>query len=246
MHRFFCPNIDLRQNIIVLTESKEVHHLKNVLRLRPGDSVALFNGSGEETAGEILSIDPFQVQIQPRDGIRTQSGARWSLTLACAIPKKSKFETIIEKCTELGADEIVPIYTQRTEVIYKKGDIDKKMARYRTVSINAAKQSQRTTLPILQAPIKFTDYLARRDPKALLIIPCLISPRKKLNTVLNELPDPPGKLIFLIGPEGDFTPEEVQLAVQKGGIPVSLGPTVLKVETAAIAVLAHANLTLRE
>lgn len=246
MHRFFCPNADFHDPSVEITDAKELHHLKNVLRLKKGAAVTLFNGSGEETRGTITAIEEnaVQVRIAGREMTSPQKPP-FTVTLACAIPKKAKFETILEKSTELGVDEIVPLYTQRTEVIFKTPDVSKKMARYRTIIVNAAKQSQRRSLPELHPPVKFKDYLSRIDPKSTVMIPCLLPPRKKIGDVLKELGTPPQKLIFLIGPEGDFTPEEVELTVGKGGIPVSLGPTVLKVDTAAIAVLACVNLMFR-
>jgi 16S rRNA (uracil1498-N3)-methyltransferase len=245
MHRFFCPNTDFKDRDVEITDPKELHHLKNVLRLKKGSTVTLLNGSGKETHGIITAIEKNTVRIKIEKREAALSTPRFTVTLACAIPKKSKFETILEKSTELGVDEIVPLYTQRTEVMFKAADVAKKLTRYRTIIINAAKQSQRKNLPNLHPPAKFKDYLFQLDSESTVLIPCLISPRKKISDIFKDPDHPPQKLVFLIGPEGDFTPEEVRLAVSKGGIPVSLGPTVLKVDTAAIAVLACTNLFFR-
>lgn len=239
MHRFFCPKSDLSSTSCKITEKKELHHLHDVLRLKKGDSLALFNGRGKEALGKIVNQNAHEVNIaiQSVHDIDLKSPI---FTLACAIPQKSKFETIVEKSTELGVSEIIPMITQRTEFKNKMEIIERKLKRFQSVAINAAKQSQRSTVPQIHDIIKFESALEKILKDSITIIPSLSGKRKNLYHALNELNNPK-KIAFLIGPEGDFTPEEYKIARKKGCIPITLGDQILKVETAAISALACAN-----
>ncbi len=236
MHRFFCAHANLNSTVISLSDQAEIHHLKNVLRLKIDNQISLFDGSGKEALGTILSIQRKKVEVRidqllpriPRQGL--------SIILACAIPKRAKFEWIVEKCTELGVDEIIPMKTQRTELSLRSVDIRKKTLRYKTIAINAAKQSKRTTIPIIHPLTNFENIIQNLDQNTIALIPCLTGDRKLINSIHI---DREKKIIFLIGPEGDFTSNEVELAKSHGCIPVDLGATVLKVDTAAMAVLAY-------
>jgi len=247
MHRIFTSNANFAQNLAQITDPKETHHLYHVLRIRRGQDVCLFNGQGWEAVGTIDSCDARQVVVILQE-IRKISLMQPQLILACALPKKSKFETIIEKCTEMGVDQIVPLTTARTEVRPTSEKEDKMSARYLTVAINAAKQCARATIPTIHPIQNFAKYLAEikkvADPKRFMFIPCLTGKRKGLANQLQSL-NSPGSLVFFIGPEGDFTKEEVLQAQEIGCIPISLGPTTLKVDTAALAVIAFSNLLFR-
>jgi 16S rRNA (uracil1498-N3)-methyltransferase len=159
------------------------------------------------------------------------------VTLACAMPKKSKFETIIEKATELGVDEIIPLATKRTEVILKGERAARKRQRFESVATNAAKQSRRSTIPRIHDITEFRACIDALPKDALLIMPGLIEPRIDIARLF-PLKEKEARLTVLIGPEGDFTPQEYAYAQQKGARIVSLGPTTLKVETAALAAVA--------
>ena len=242
MHRFFCPQLKLTTYQIDLTDSKEIHHLKDVLRLKEDDCVVLFNGKGGEADGIITSITPHAVKFLVK-AVRKSLKQSISIIMACAIPKKAKFEFIIEKLTELGVDEIIPLKTTRTEFKMSAEHIQKKYQRFEKIVINAAKQSGRVTIPKIHPVIPFKDVLQIcRQPQTLAVIPCLQGSRRHLNNALNQARKNFSKIIILIGPEGDFTPEEVQQAIEIGCIPVTLGKNVLKVDTAAIVTAAFANL----
>ena len=116
MHRFYCPHTDFSPQKISITNSGEIHHLTHVLRMSKGDQLELFNGQGDEVTGLIESISILEVQVFVTDR-RHKKKISVPIVLACAVPKKAKFESIIEKCTELGVDEIIPMRTARTEVI---------------------------------------------------------------------------------------------------------------------------------
>lgn len=244
MHRSFSQNLSLKTDIISITDPQEIHHIKNVLRLRKGSRLSVFNGQGEEIEGEILSASSNEIQIHRLSYTQESPRHRPRLILACSIPKHGKFEWIIEKATELGADEIIPLKTQRTEFRMTENRAEKKSQRYHTVTVNAAKQCRRLTIPMVHPVTPFMDVIARIDAHTHAFIPCLIGQRKSLPDALSVGTAP--HIIVLIGPEGDFTDEEVNAAVAHGAIPITLGPTTLKVETAAISTIAFITLYLNE
>lgn len=149
MHRFFVPNADLNHKHLTITENKEIHHLTHVLRLKTGDTIIIFNGKGQEALAQIKGLNPNRIELALVAPVKESPHNAITLTLACAIPKKAKFETIIEKCTELGVDRIIPVLTQRTEIHLTGQRQEKKQQRYATVAINAAKQCQRNFCPAL-------------------------------------------------------------------------------------------------
>ena len=244
MHRFFYPQITSSLKEITITESSEIHHIKDVLHLKKNSSIELFTGKGVWAKAKISSIAPKKISV-----IITAIGDTPPRTpkiiLGCAIPKKGKFELIIEKATELGVDEIIPLKTERTEVKLTGERSVKKNSRFQTVALNAAKQCQSSFIPAIHflTPLSTAiKDLKKRD--ITIIIPSLEGKTIPLVEALTNHKKIK-KIAFLIGPEGDFSDEEYQFVRQEGGIPVSLGPNVLKVETAAITVLAAANLVLR-
>ncbi len=241
MHRFYLPNENFTTKWVDITDPSELHHLKNVLRAQPGQKVALFNGKGKEAIASITKVEGQKIQFEIQNILSKKETSQLQLILACALPKKGKFETIIEKTTELGIDEIIPLITQRTEIRLKKEAQEKKLKRFQTVAINAAKQSKRTEIPQIHSFTTFPDVLKELRAKNItIIILSLQNPQNTLKAVLEKHPEST-KTAFLIGPEGDFTKEEYALAEKNQCIPVTLGKTVLKVETAAICAIACAR-----
>lgn len=169
------------------------------------------------------------------------------IVLACAIPEKSKFELIIEKATELGVDEIIPLKTKRTEMKLKGDRLRRTVARYQDVAVNAAKRSQRSRVPVIHPIADLASVLKFFPEETTLFIPSLPEggERKNILEAFKAVPSP-SRVAFLIGPEGDFTPQEYELARAHGCIGVSLGKTVLKVETAALVTVACAQFWFRQ
>jgi 16S rRNA (uracil1498-N3)-methyltransferase len=241
MHRFYCPDIDLKQKTVFILDPKEIHHLTHVLRLKPDEKIALFNSNREEVRGNILEINRTKVSVKV-DAYKKIDIKIPELILACAIPKKSKFETIIEKSTELGVDEIMPLKTSRTEIHLKEDRHEKKILRYETVAINAAKQSQRISVPHIHPVTEFSKAVEYLLKDSTVIMPSLTGKTETIFQALAHSRNQGGKKIsILIGPEGDFSDEEYHLAHTKGCIPVTLGDTILKVETAAICAVSCAR-----
>ena len=115
MNRFYCPHIQFEHlQTFQITDNNELHHLKNVLRLKPHQQIIVFNGEGKAATATILEVTKNSATVRIEKIHADVSQSRISIVLACAIPKKAKFETIIEKCTELNITEIVPLKTERT------------------------------------------------------------------------------------------------------------------------------------
>ncbi len=240
MHRFYCPRADLASKAVQITDPDEIHHIKDVLRLNKGSKVRIFNGQGQEAMAVIESVGQNAVRVRVESVRHKGKQGKTRVILACAVPKKAKFEFIIEKAVELGVDAVVPLKTKRTEVVFTADKQRAKQERFEKVILNAAKQCGRADIPCISPMTSMLDAVKGLDPQGLNLIPSLNGQNPPIQEVLNAHKTP-ASITFFIGPEGDFTPEEVALAKEHGCIAVSLGPTVLKVDTAAIAVLALAN-----
>ncbi|MBF0384674.1 MAG: 16S rRNA (uracil(1498)-N(3))-methyltransferase [Candidatus Omnitrophica bacterium] len=241
MRRFYCPSLNASSKTVSIEDPDEIFHLHKVLRLKSGDKIEAFNGEGESGEFEIIAVNKKSVDCLLLS-IKNYPVKSPKVILACAVPKKSKFEIIVEKSTELGVDEIIPLISDRTEISFKKDKIYEKLQRFKTIALNASKQSHRNTIPRIKEPLNFPYALSYfKSLKSSILVPSLIEPRKNIIKALNELSSPKAVSI-LIGPEGDFTENEYALAFKEGGIGVSLGESILKVETAAISALSCINI----
>jgi len=236
MYRFYCPDADFSRSSVVINDTHEIHHIKDVLRLKKGSVIQIFNAKSQQADAVIEQISESLIGV--RIG-KVKQNEEWKnkIILACAPPKKGKFEFIIEKCTELGVDEIIPLKTKRTEVVFKEDKMASKLSRFEAVAVNAAKQSQRTKVPHIYPMTSLSQVLQTLDPHGVHLFPSLHQHSTHISDVLLKA-DKQKPITIFIGPEGDFTPDELDLAIKHGCIPVSMGDTVLKVETAAIAAVA--------
>jgi 16S rRNA (uracil1498-N3)-methyltransferase len=232
MHRFFLPN--LQQDIL---GAEEAHHALTVLRLKVGDTLNVFDGRGHEAQCAIAEITKDTVRLKVLTQTTTPA-LPFRITLAQAIPKKS-MDLIVQKATELGVATIVPLASERTLV--KLDDDSKKMNRWREIALESCKQCGNNWLPEIQPPQKARDFLEALPNFDLKLIGSLQPDAKPLKTILAGTSafrhSGTSSVLILIGPEGDFTPAELNLAKSAGCLPLSLGPLVLRAETAAIYTL---------
>lgn len=235
MPRLYCPSPQIIAKQIILGDNNQVHHIKDVLRLKIGEEVTIFDDCGSEylcRAKELLK-DEIILEIKSKRGSSRIKRAK--LTIACAIPKNAKIEDIIDKLTQLGVDTIIPLITERVIVKITQHKQADKLARWRKISQSAAEQSQRNSLLVIEPVKQIKELLAEAKKYDLKLIPTLAGNRKSLKEICGLMAEVKNILV-LIGPEGDFTPHEVSLAIKAGFIPVSLGDLVLRVDTAAVAV----------
>jgi 16S rRNA (uracil1498-N3)-methyltransferase len=232
MHRFYLP--DFQQ--LVLADG-EAHHCIHVLRLKVGDTLNVFDGRGHEARCVIAEIVKKTVRLTLLQQSSTPPPRR-RITLGQAIPKKS-MDLIVEKATELGVAAIAPLVSERTMV--QLDEDSKKPGRWRDIALEACKQCGNNWLPEIQPLQKAQNFLASPGKFDLKLIASLQTGAKPLKTVLSNTPalqhSSAPSVLILIGPEGDFTPAELGLAKSAGCLPLSLGPLVLRSETAALYTL---------
>lgn len=223
----------------VITDKEQLHHLTVVLRARPGDAISLFDRQGGAYHGSIRQIKKAELRITI-SGREPAAFSRLELTLACAIPKGSGMDDIIDQLTQLGVNSIIPVITER--VVVRPSGPDQKLERWRKIALSAAEQSQRNSLPEIFPVLGLDEVICQTREYNLKLIPTLEGQTRLIHQILEKFTS--GRVVVLIGPEGDFTPEEVKKAIEAGFVPVSLGKNVLRVETAAAAVTAFIRLSL--
>ncbi|MDD4860253.1 MAG: 16S rRNA (uracil(1498)-N(3))-methyltransferase [Dehalococcoidales bacterium] len=240
MHRFYAAKPP-SGNSVIIDDARQVHHIREVLRLKTGEAVAVFDGTGNEYLGTIEKTDKQQVCIGVTE--RKPAAVRpVRITIACAVPKQTRMDDIVDKLTQLGVDAIIPLETERVIVKLDERHKAAKLHRWQKIAQSATEQSQRGAIPLIEPVTAIGDVLRRAADYDLKLIPTLAGEKKHLRDILAE--SKPKNIIVLIGPEGDFTPEEVAQAQKAGFIPVSLGKSVLRVDTAAIAVASYISLAI--
>ena len=236
MHRFYIAPQQWQPDALVLTGS-EAHHCRDVLRLKARDKVVVFDGHGREITAEITSADASQIELRKLHEAQTPP-LRCRITLGQAIPKGKNMDLIVQKAVEIGAAEIAPILSDRTVVRLDEESAASKQAKWQTVAIEAAKQCGQNWLPEVKVPQSLAQFFQERRRFDLQLIGSLQSDAVHLKKILAEHlvehGDRPASVLMLVGPEGDFTPAELSLARSQGCRPITLGPIVLRVETASI------------
>jgi 16S rRNA (uracil1498-N3)-methyltransferase len=234
MNRFYCSSADVSGDSIIIRDKEQVHHIKDVIRLTEGEQAVVFDDRANEFDCRISRIDAAQVIFAIRNKKDAAVCSRPTITVACAIPKHSKIDDIIDRLTQLGVDRIVPLMTERVIVRMDKDKRSGRQQRWQKIALAASKQSQRNTVPIVDEVTDMPDLIAASNEFDLKMIPTLDGERKTLKQTLSKKNHK--SIIVLIGPEGDFSPAEIGLAIRAGFVPVTFGGQVLRVETAALFV----------
>lgn len=237
MHRFYIPAADWNLEALKLSE-EEAHHALDVLRLKQGDKVVVFNGKGVEATAEITATHKHSIDLKRIHDAKS-APLPCKITLAQAIPKGKNMDLIVQKATELGAAGIVPLLSERTVIQYESaGEGAKKQEKWQGVAIEAAKQCGQNWLPEIAKPQSPKEFF-QTNPKYDLLLIASLQPdslhfKKVLEEHLAAHKKKPASVLILVGPEGDFTPAEISLAKSSNCRPITLGPIVLRTETAAI------------
>jgi len=231
LRRFFIPPELINGSETRLPDA-EARHLRNVLRIREGEQVEIFDGKGGVLSGavEFRRGEVFVCGLTPRHAPQDRPSPR--LTLAAAIIKPARFEWALEKATELGVDEFIPLYTERSEIRVPDEKISGRLARWDRITKEASKQCMRLDVPRVLPPVEF-----RRFPssKEYLMQNKILFYENSDNQWLPGRTDAAGDTIIFIGPEGGWTENEIEFAEKSGCGIFSLGPRILRAETAAIA-----------
>lgn len=236
MHRFYCPLENITNDEILISDPEEIHHLRDVLRLKVQDEIAVFDGKGNEYLGRIKEVVKNQVRIWQLSQTKKIPDSKIKITLACALPKKAKFDYIVEKVTELGVDRIIPLITERTIVRLDAKRSETKINHWKKIALNASKQANRNTIPEINPPANFSELIEYAKGYDLCLFFCVCAKRNKIDSMLKDFKN--GKILICIGPEGDFSEKEIELARQTKFKFATLGDTILKVDTAAISSIA--------
>ncbi|GGY82578.1 ribosomal RNA small subunit methyltransferase E [Cellvibrio zantedeschiae] len=227
--RIFTHQALVSNSTLSLAEPQS-HYLSKVLRMQAGRELILFNGEGGEYAAEISAVHKKHVDVHIKEFSAENRQSHLQLELAIGVSRGERMDWVLQKATELGATKIIPLITERTEVKLTGERADKKMEHWQQIIISACEQCQRNLLPELSEPANYSDWVTQcnselkfvlhhRDSKGL--------PKEKTTQ----------SVALLIGPEGGLDEHEIAQAVASGFSPLTLGPRVLRTETAPVAAI---------
>lgn len=236
MHRFYISPESWDPRALILRDA-EAHHARDVLRMKPGDRVVVFNGRGREITAEVSDVGRHEISLRKLQETETPP-LRCRMSLGQAIPKGKNMELIVQKAVEIGAAEIAPLISERTIVDLDVKEAEQKREKWQQIAIEAAKQCGQNWVPTVLLPRKLKDFFGQQSAQDLRLIGSLQPDALHLKNLLSEYRDRhgdrPQSILMMVGPEGDFTPAELALAKSHGCRPITLGPIILRVETASI------------
>ncbi|MCG7982065.1 MAG: 16S rRNA (uracil(1498)-N(3))-methyltransferase [Candidatus Thiodiazotropha lotti] len=222
----------LKPGALISLEEEPAHHLRQVLRLRPGNPIILFDNSGNEYAANLAQVSKQEVKAELAERLRREAEAALSIHLLIGISRGERMDLAIQKATELGVTQITPLLTNRCVVKLDEKKRRNRMTHWQRVMVSACEQSDRCRLPQLDEPLQITTALSQLNPELGLLLDL------EGQQSLVQIAQPTCSVSILVGPEGGLTPDERELAKQKGFTGVRLGPRVLRTETAPLAAIA--------
>jgi len=232
MTQLFLPPEELSSKQVRIKDEK-ARYLYSVLRLKRGELLRIVDGQGNKYIAEVSSAGKkeFIVELLRRDLYVTESPV--SLVLAQALPKADKMDFIVQKTTELGIKTIIPLITERSQVRYTG-----KIERWKKIAIAASQQSGRERIPEIHEPVTIEDFLNTQNKSKTKISGILLweEAQNRIKSVLHNFKDRK-EILILIGPEGGFSQREANMTIESGFLSVTLGPRILRTETAAIAAI---------
>ena len=237
MYQFFVEPSQIQGTRVVIT-GNDVNHIKNVLRMQPGEEIAVSNGEdGKEYRCGIEELNEDEIVCTLRfvkeDGVELPS----RIYLFQGLPKADKMELIVQKAVELGVYEIIPVATKRAVVKLDEKKAKSKITRWQTISEAAAKQSKRRMVPEIHSVMSFKEAVNYAKEMPVKLIPYeLAEGMEKTKELISNL-KPGEDIAIFIGPEGGFEESEIQAALENGIEPITLGKRILRTETAGFTVL---------
>jgi 16S rRNA (uracil1498-N3)-methyltransferase len=236
MTRFFIPATQIRGDRVTL-EGGDHHHLLNVLRKSTGDEIEIFNGKGEGYIARIVEIYSGHTVAAIVKSTGKQTEPRIAIRLVQSLPKSDKFEWILQKNTELGVSDFLPVISERSLIKLDAAAQIKKRERWEKIIKEAAEQSGRGVIPRLQPVLEWRELLGA-FPSGLVLLPWEGEQDRSLKDVLGATAAIPDELSVIIGPEGGFARTEVERLRDLGAVTVTLGPRILRTETAGLVAVA--------
>ncbi len=244
MPRFYCPT-DLQDGMLLDLPASAARHVQ-VLRLQPGDTITLFNGGpamagpGGEFEASVVRMGRSEVQVRIGQHHPVEREAARVVHLAVGMPANERMDWLVEKASELGVASIQPLMTERSVLRLNDERAQKKVAHWQSVAVAACEQCGGNRVPLIH-PVMSLSSWHKTFPVVSGALPLLLSLRegaRGLRETVNGSPQPVGAITFLSGPEGGLSSAEEESALHCGFTPVTLGPRVLRAETAALAALA--------
>lgn len=228
--RLYCPELDTSQTSLVLPDDAHRHAVQ-VLRLKQGAVIRLFNGRGFECEATLQQVERRQSVAVLGVRIEGNNESPISVTLLQGISRGERMDYAIQKAVELGVNRIVPVVTGRCNVQLSNGRAEKRLMHWHGAIVSACEQSGRNIMPELTTVMQFEEALAGNDVSCKLVLdPMAETGFSSLSKQQN--------VVLLIGPEGGLSEQEISLAVNAGFEPIRFGPRILRTETAAVAALA--------
>lgn len=236
MYQFFVPSENIQGNRILIT-GDDVNHIKNVLRMKPGDEISVSNGEdgkeyrcGIEHMGEEIVCS---LRFIKEEGVELPC----KITLFQGLPKADKMEWIVQKAVELGVYEVVPVSMHRCVVRLDEKKQKTKISRWQGIAEAAAKQSKRSIIPQIKPVMSMKQALVYAEEMDMLFVPYELAEDMDRTREVFEQIQPGQRVGFFIGPEGGFEEEEIKATMDKGAKPITLGKRILRTETAGMTVL---------
>ncbi len=241
LHRFFVPPKQIQDGSVSI-RGTDVWHITKVLRLSRGAEVIVFDGTGREYRVALGDQKRREIKGTVREQWERRTESPVHLMLVQGVPKAAKMDLIVQKATEIGVNKIVPLQTARADVGGREKHLSQeksaqKLDRWSRIGMEAAKQSQRSSLPIMETFMTIDEFLAQPFSADLRLMLWEGEQQQRLKTVLRQQPDAVKSVILVIGPEGGLTAEEAQRFTEAGYHSVSLGPRILRTETAGLVAL---------
>lgn len=236
--RFFVVDPgQIRDGLVTIT-GEDVNHIRRVLRLRAGDELQVLDGHGTAYLLTLEEVGPQEVRGRVKESWTRESEPLSGVTLVQGLPKGEKMDFIVQKCTELGISRIIPTRTRYSIVEWEGEKARARAERWRKIVREAAKQCGRSSFPEIEEIQDWSEVLGEgKHPGSLRLMPWEEETERHLRDALAGLPQG-GRVSIFIGPEGGFSPQEVSQAREAGITTVTLGPRILRTETAGPAVVA--------
>jgi 16S rRNA (uracil1498-N3)-methyltransferase len=237
MGRFFVDKDAVKEKTIEVTNREDILHINKVLRLGIGDRLEISDSNEFEYTTQIEYISPSSMVTRILDKQKFSREPELQITLFQGLPKQGKMETIIQKAVEIGVHTIIPVFTERTVVTEKDG-FQNKLDRWRKISAEAVKQCKRGIVPEILKQMNFRDLSMVLSSYDLILIPYENEETHSIKDALRSIKVKPKTVAIIVGPEGGFSSKEIDVVEGQGGIPVTLGKTILRTETAGLVAAA--------
>ncbi len=231
MQKFLIPGIHTTPSTAVL-QGQDAKHVAKVLRLKPGDPINVTNGEGEDFIARIASVSPGRIDLNISKAFKSSTESLIKITLCSGMLKDKKMDLVIKHVTQLGIHTWIPFFCERSIPTPDKKRIEKRHQRWENIARESLKQCRRSKLPKIMKPLSYESLLNQTTAEHLKIA-FWEKASNKLNTLKHG--SEVKQIFILIGPEGGFSKTEIAMAKEKGFTPYSLGPRILRAETASIS-----------